>query len=610
MAEISHFHFSLYASASCSSAMARTLAATPRQLPLTLSFPASSSVKFNGRVSSSISCSLPLATSTSRACTLKCSASASQSYAYQSEKFLEASKKGNLIPLYHCILCDHLTPVLAYRCLVKEDDRDAPSFLFESVEPGLDASTIGRYSVIGAQPSIEIVAKENMVTIMNHYEGQRTEMIVDDPMEVPRRMMEDWTPQLVDDLPEVFSGGWVGYFSYDTVRYVEKKKLPFSIAPPDDRNLPDVHLGLYEDVMIFDHLEKKAYVIHWVRLEQYTTVEEAFDDGMNRLENLLSRVHNTATPRLAAGSIELSTRLFGPKLEMSSMTSEEYKAAVLHAKEHILAGDIFQIVLSQRFERRTFADPFEIYRALRIVNPSPYMAYLQARGCILVASSPEILTRVKKNKIINRPLAGTVRRGKTPKEDKMLEKELLNDEKQCAEHIMLVDLGRNDVGKVSKAGSVKVERLMDIERYSHVMHISSTVTGELLDHLTTWDALRAALPVGTVSGAPKVKAMELIDQLETTRRGPYSGGFGGISFSGDMDVALALRTIVFPTSTRYDTMYSYDDLNKRREWVAHLQAGAGIVADSDPADEQRECENKAAGLARAIDLAEESFVKK
>ncbi|XP_058009010.1 anthranilate synthase alpha subunit 2, chloroplastic isoform X2 [Hevea brasiliensis] len=591
MAEISHFHFSLYASASCSSAMARTLAATPRQLPLTLSFPASSSVKFNGRVSSSISCSLPLATSTSRACTLKCSASASQSYAYQSEKFLEASKKGNLIPLYHCILCDHLTPVLAYRCLVKEDDRDAPSFLFESVEPGLDASTIGRYSVIGAQPSIEIVAKENMVTIMNHYEGQRTEMIVDDPMEVPRRMMEDWTPQLVDDLPEVFSGGWVGYFSYDTVRYVEKKKLPFSIAPPDDRNLPDVHLGLYEDVMIFDHLEKKAYVIHWVRLEQYTTVEEAFDDGMNRLENLLSRVHNTATPRLAAGSIELSTRLFGPKLEMSSMTSEEYKAAVLHAKEHILAGDIFQIVLSQRFERRTFADPFEIYRALRIVNPSPYMAYLQ-------------------NKIINRPLAGTVRRGKTPKEDKMLEKELLNDEKQCAEHIMLVDLGRNDVGKVSKAGSVKVERLMDIERYSHVMHISSTVTGELLDHLTTWDALRAALPVGTVSGAPKVKAMELIDQLETTRRGPYSGGFGGISFSGDMDVALALRTIVFPTSTRYDTMYSYDDLNKRREWVAHLQAGAGIVADSDPADEQRECENKAAGLARAIDLAEESFVKK
>ncbi|CAK7331272.1 unnamed protein product [Dovyalis caffra] len=524
-------------------------------------------------------------------------------------RFQEASKNGNLIPVYRCIFSDHLTPVLAYRCLVREDDRDAPSFLFESVEPGLDASTIGRYSVVGAQPSMEIVAKENMVTIMDHYEGHRMEEIVEDPMEVPRRIMEGWKPQLIDELPEAFCGGWVGYFSYDTVRYVEKKKLPFSGAPPDDRNLPDVHLGLYDDVIVFDHVEKKAYVIHWVQLDQFSSVEEAFKDGMSRLDSILSRVHDIATPRLPAGSIKLFTRLFGPKLENSSMTSEEYKDAVLQAKDHILAGDIFQIVLSQRFERRTYADPFEIYRALRIVNPSPYMTYLQARGCILVASSPEILTRVKKEKITNRPLAGTIRRGKTPKEDIMLEKELLNDQKQCAEHIMLVDLGRNDVGKVSKPGSVKVEKLMNIEHYSHVMHISSTVTGELLDKLTSWDALRAALPVGTVSGAPKVKAMELIDQLEVTRRGPYSGGFGGISFTGDMDIALALRTIVFPTSIRYDTMYSYKDVNTRREWVAHLQAGAGVVADSDPADEQRECENKAAALARAIDLAESAFLK-
>ncbi|XP_068337452.1 anthranilate synthase alpha subunit 2, chloroplastic-like isoform X2 [Pyrus communis] len=499
----------------------------------------------------------------------------------ESEKFVEASKKGNLIPLSRSIFSDHLTPVLAYRCLVKEDDRDAPSFLFESVEPGSNDSNVGRYSFIGAQPSIEIVAKENMVTIMDHREGCRTEEIVEDPMTVPRRIMEGWTPQLLDELPEAFCGGWVGYFSYDTVRYVEKKKLPFPSAPPDDRNLPDVHLGLYDDVIVFDHVDKKAHVIHWVQLDQYSSVDEAFNDGINRLETLLSKVHDIITPRLPAGSIEFNTQLFGTKLEDSSLTSEEYKEAVLEAKEHILAGDIFQIVLSQRFERRTFADPFEIYRALRIVNPSPYMTYLQARGCILVASSPEILTRVKKKTITNRPLAGTVRRGKTPKEDLMLEKQLLNDEKQCAEHIMLVDLGRNDVGKV---------------------------TGELLDDLTSWDVLRTALPVGTVSGAPKVKAMELIDKLEVTRRGPYSGGFGGISFSGNMDIALALRTIVFPTSFRYDTMYSYKDANKRREWVAHLQAGAGIVADSDPADEQRECENKAAALARAIDLAESSFV--
>ncbi|KAL6204455.1 hypothetical protein ACLB2K_021722 [Fragaria x ananassa] len=581
-----------------------TLAVSSRELTSTLAFPSTVAVNFNGRFSSS----LPLLRSTARVRTLRCSALSSPSLAEQSEKFFEASKNGNLIPLYRSVFSDHLTPVLAYRCLVKEDDRDASSFLFESVEPGSKDSNVGRYSVIGAQPSIEIVAKENMVTIMNNRERRRTEEIVEDPMTVPQRITEGWIPQRLDELPEAFCGGWVGYFSYDTVRYVETKKLPFSGAPPDDRNLPDLHLGLYDNVIVFDHVEKKAHVIHWVQLDQYSSVEEAFNDGMNRLDTLVSRVHDIVSPRLPAGKIELQTHLFGAKLENSNMTSEEYEEAVLKSKEHILAGDIFQIVLSQRFERRTFADPFEIYRALRIVNPSPYMTYLQARGCILVASSPEILTRVKNRKITNRPLAGTVRRGKTPKEDQMMENHLLNDEKQCAEHIMLVDLGRNDVGKVSKPGSVKVEKLMNIERYSHVMHISSTVTGELLDHLSSWDVLRTALPVGTVSGAPKVKAMELIDELEVTRRGPYSGGFGGISFSGNMDIALALRTIVFPTSFRYDTMYSYKEAGKRREWVAHLQAGAGIVADSVPAEEQRECENKAAGLARAIDLAESSFV--
>ncbi|CAI0396556.1 unnamed protein product [Linum tenue] len=510
-------------------AMGRTLAVALPQPPPPLRLPAAPSVNFDGRLTSASftsSSSISLVGRSSRFGSHKCAASTYQPIVDQSEKFHEAAKKGNLIPLHQCLLCDHLTPVLAYRCLVREDDRDAPSFLFESVQPGLDASTVGRYSIIGAQPTIEIVAKENMVTTMYHHENRREEQIVDDPMDVPRRIMEGWTPQLVDELPECFCGGWVGFFSYDTVRFVEKKKMPFSAAPPDDRNLPDIHLGLYDDVIVFDHVDKKAHLIHWVQLDRYSSIEEAYNDGIDRLMNLISRIHDIAP------------------------------------------------------------------------------------GCILVASSPEILTRVKKNKITNRPLAGTVRRGKTPKEDLMLETELLNDEKQCAEHIMLVDLGRNDVGKVSKPGSVKVEKLMNIERYSHVMHISSTVTGEMLDNLTSWDVLRAALPVGTVSGAPKVKAMELIDELEVTRRGPYSGGFGGISFNGDMDIALALRTIVFPTSTRYDTMYSYADVNKRREWVAHIQAGAGIVADSDPDDEQRECENKAAGLARAIDLAESSFVNK
>ncbi|CAI0556784.1 unnamed protein product [Linum tenue] len=556
MCELSQFRASSLLPTKTFPAMSTTLAvALPQPLGVR-------EVNFNGRLtsaSSTSSRSISLAGGSSRFGSHKCAASTYQPIVDQSEKFHEAAKKGNLIPLHQCLLCDHLTPVLAYRCLVREDERDAPSFLFESVQPGLDASTVGRYSIIGAQPTIEIVAKDNMVTTMYHHENRREEQIVEDPMDVPRKIMEGWTPQLVDELPECFCGGWVGFFSYDTVRYVEKKKMPFSAAPTDDRNLPDMHLGLYDNVIVFDHVDKKSHLIHWVQLDRYSSTEEAYNDGIDRLMNLISRVHDIAPPRLSAGSIMLSPSLFGPKLDVSSMTNEDYKEAVLAAKEHILAGDIFQIVLSQRFERRTYADPFEIYRCLRVVNPSPYMTYLQARGCILVASSPEILTRVK---------------------------------------------------KVSKPGSVKVEKLMNIERYSHVMHISSTVTGEILDDLTSWDVLRAALPVGTVSGAPKVKAMELIDELEVTRRGPYSGGFGGISFNGDMDIALALRTIVFPTSTRYDTMYSYADVSKRREWVAHIQAGAGIVADSNPDDEQRECENKAAGLARAIDLAESSFVNK
>ncbi|KAK8947545.1 hypothetical protein KSP40_PGU016927 [Platanthera guangdongensis] len=527
----------------------------------------------------------------------------------EAARFQEASRNGyNVVPLYRSIFSDHLTPVLAYRCLIREDERDAPSFLFESVEQSSRGINVGRYSVVGAQPAMEIVAKENVVFIMDHEEGCKTETVMEDPMEVPRTIMAGWRPWIIEDLAETFCGGWVGYFSYDTVRYAEKKKLSFSSSPKDDRNLPDVQLGLYNDVIVFDHVEKKAFVIHWVHIDRYSSIEEAYQDGRSRLKKLLSRVHSSVVPRLTHGSVKLQTRQFGSSLKMSSMTSEAYKEAVVKAKEHILAGDIFQVVLSQRFQKPTFADPFEVYRALRIVNPSPYMAYLQARGAILVASSPEILIRLNERKIVNRPLAGTIRRGKTEEEDKQLEHTLLNDAKQCAEHIMLVDLGRNDVGKVSKPGSVKVEKLMNVERYSHVMHISSTITGELLDKLTCWDALRAALPVGTVSGAPKVRAMELIDELEVTRRGPYSGGFGGISFAGDMDIAIALRTIVFQPNVSYNTMCSYKHADRWREWVAHLQAGAGIVADSVPDDEHRECENKAAALARAIDLAESAFV--
>lgn len=276
-----------------------------------------------------------------------------------------------------------------------------------------------------------------------------------------------------------------------------------------------------------------------------------------------------------------------------------------NAKEYIKAGDIFQVVLGQRFERTSTADPFDVYRALRAVNPSPYMVYMQCEGCILVASSPEILCRVRRDSdnnrmVTNRPLAGTRRRGLSPAEDEALALELLADEKERAEHIMLVDLGRNDVGIVSRAGSITLPAVMEIERYSHVMHISSTVTGALRDSIDCWDALRAALPVGTISGAPKIRAMQIIDELEPIKRGPYGGGMGYIGLDGDMDIALTLRTMVVPTSLHFD-------LHNGQQWVYHLQASGGIVADSKADDEYQETVNKSAALARAIDVAEFAF---
>ncbi|MCZ6836755.1 MAG: chorismate-binding protein, partial [Planctomycetota bacterium] len=280
----------------------------------------------------------------------------------------------------------------------------------------------------------------------------------------------------------------------------------------------------------------------------------------------------------------------------SNFQREDYESAVQRCREYIAAGDAFQIVISQRFERTSRADPFEIYRALRIVNPSPYMIYLQAQGSILVASSPEILCRTKDGVVTNRPLAGTRKRGASLQEDLDLEQDLLADSKERAEHIMLVDLGRNDLGRVCELASIEVPCIFEIERYSHVMHLSSTVTGRLLEKLDAWDALRGTLPVGTVSGAPKVRAMQIIDELEPTKRGPYAGGIGFIGLNGDMDIAIALRTMVIPTAQHKDGL-----------WTVHLQAGAGIVADSKPEAEYEETINKAAALGRAIDLAEAAF---
>jgi len=352
---------------------------------------------------------------------------------------------------------------------------------------------------------------------------------------------------------------------------------------------------------VFDNATKQLYAVHWVMVDEYSSADEAYTTGMDALDAMIDDLQPSKSPPMKQGyvNLELNQRPSEPK--DSTMTKDEFLGAVAATKEHIKAGDIFQLVLSHRFQRKTSVDPFEVYRALRVVNPSPYMIYYQGRDCILVASSPEILCRVDKARtVVNRPLAGTRMRGKTPEEDEALEVDLLADEKERAEHVMLVDLGRNDVGRVSKAGTVKVEKLMEIERYSHVMHISSTVTGNLIDDLGPWDVLRAALPAGTVSGAPKVRAMQIIDNLEVTRRGPYGGGIGYVGFTGEMDMALALRTMVVPTRQAKET-------NGSREWMIHLQAGAGIVADSNPESEYQETVNKAAALGRAIDLAESAF---
>lgn len=549
----------------------------------------------------------------------------------QNEEFEQfcthAATGANLVPLYRRIFSDQLTPVQAYRCMVEHGDLESPSFLLESVVNG---DQQGRYSFVGAMPALEVVAKGHKVTVLNHLSGSRKVSTEDDPMEVPVQLSRNWRPAAVEGLPAVFTGGWVGYAGYDTVRYVYGNKIPFSSAPEDDRNLADMHLALYNDVIVFDQATKLVYIICWVHLDDETTsvssssssnghsssssrdatsLREAFDSGKQRLHALVQQLSSNPPPSLAPAQVDMALSQLPAPPGKSNMTKQQFLDAVLAAKEYILSGDIFQLVLSQRYERRTFATPFEVYRALRVVNPSPYMVYMQARGCIIVSSSPEILCRVDNERVVtNRPLAGTRRRGVTPEADKALEQELLADQKECAEHVMLVDLGRNDVGKVSKSGSVVVEKLMEIERYSHVMHISSTVTGQLQPGLDSWDALRAALPAGTVSGAPKVRAMQIIDELEVHKRGPYGGGLGVVAFSGSMDMALGLRTMVIPTANN-DSLYNYRGTDSRREWTIHLQAGAGLVADSVPESEYEETLNKAAALGRAIDLAEQAFVE-
>jgi anthranilate synthase component 1 len=519
---------------------------------------------------------------------------------------LAAASPTALVPLYRRLFSDALTPVLAYRRMVRPDRRMDPSFLFESVVGG---DRVGRYSFLGTQPVAELVAYDRQVTHKDHCSGESRTYHADDPLKEMSRLTQGATLAAVPGLP-AFTGGWVGYAGYDTVRYLEGEKLPK--PPADDRGLPDLHMQLYHDVIAFDHVRKVLLIITHVRPDAHATLDAAYRAGEARLDALAARLIDPAPDddphrvELSPGHVDLDSP--PPTLPVSSMGEGGYQRAVLACKEFIAAGDAFQIVPSQRFELRTQVDPFDVYRALRVVNPSPYMFYLQAEGAILIGSSPEILCRVQEGVVTSRPLAGTRRRGASEREDAELERDLLSDPKEVAEHVMLVDLHRNDVGRVAVPGTIALPEVLVIERYSHVMHISSEVRGRLRAGMDAWDALRVSLPVGTVSGAPKVRAMQIIDDLEPTRRGPYAGAVGYVDLAGNMDMAIALRTmVVMPEAGGVRDADGAGDGPAR--WRVHLQAGGGIVADSDPDAEHQETLNKAAALAKAVAVAEQAFGK-
>ena len=505
------------------------------------------------------------------------------------------AEQGDLVPVYRQLVADTLTPVSAF-CRLQSG---SSAFLFESVVGG---EKIGRFSFVGTDPFLRLEAFGNDVTLTecgsNGQAERATQRHIDDPLKELESLIAGYRAAPHPKLPR-FCGGAVGYAGYDIIRYAEH--LPN--APHDDRKLPDMSFAFYDRMVIFDHVQKTILVVAHARVGQVSNLPGSrTEDGP--VENLphdrgnlraayaaaCARVDETCqqlqtgTANLPLSDIDFTGE---PQLDYrSNFTQPEFEAAVEKCKEYIVAGDIFQVVISQRLQLETQATPLDIYRALRVVNPSPFMFLLKTPHTTLVGSSPEIMVRVEDGEVTIRPLAGTRKRGATDEEDQRLEQELLADPKERAEHVMLVDLARNDVGRVAQYGSVKLSDVMCVERYSHVMHITSNVQGQLVPGLTALDALRAGLPVGTVSGAPKVRAMQIIDELEPTRRGPYAGAVGYIDFTGNMDTCIALRTLVLQGNT------------------ASIQAGAGIVADSVPESEYHETLSKAKGLLKAIDIAE------
>jgi len=479
--------------------------------------------------------------------------------------FCQLAQKGNLVPVYREIMADMDTPVTAFR---KIDD-GCYSFLLESIEGG---EKWARYTFLGSSPSLVVRTKGKTVETIEH--GVITSQAVADPLDSIRALLSRFTPVEVPGLPRFF-GGAVGYLGYDMVRHFEH--LP--TQKPALIDAYDAYFLVTDTLIIFDNVSQKIKVVSNAHLGGTVSAEDAYAEALARIEGIIHKLRGPLPPAGAPEAVK-------PAELRSNISREEYEAAVEKAKEYVRAGDIIQVVPSQRFSGTLSADPFDIYRVLRTLNPSPYMFFLRLDGTVIAGASPEVMVRKEGTRAELRPIAGTRPRGATPEEDATLAEELLADPKERAEHVMLVDLGRNDLGRVCATGTVTVSELMVIERYSHVMHIVSNVYGELAEGRDAFDLVRATFPAGTLSGAPKVRAMEIIDELEPVRREIYGGAVGYFSFSGNMDLAIAIRTLVI------------------KDGMVHLQAGGGVVADSDPAAEWQETVNKAMAVRRAIEIAE------
>lgn len=476
------------------------------------------------------------------------------------------------VPVYREVFADMETPVSVYLKLTSGATR--PGFMLESVEGGMH---VARYSFIGADAAALVTLRDGALDIQGELPDAFTGY--DDPLDAIASLIAPFRTEINPALPR-FTGGAVGFLSYDAVRAFESR-VPRHQKP--GLGYPDAQFHIADTLVVFDHLERVLKVVSHVRIHDSRGLESAYEDAVGRINTVIEKLNGPLPNYPVNGDLPTASV---QERRVPNMSREDFHAKVSRAKDYIRQGDIFQVVLSQRVDIQTPAHPFSIYRSLRTVNPSPYMFFFDFGHHQVVGSSPELLVRLEGGVVSNHPIAGTRPRGATTQEDIQNARDLMADEKERAEHIMLVDLGRNDIGRVSKPGTVRLPKLMEIERYSHVMHIVSNVDGEIRDDLGAMDALRSCFPAGTVSGAPKVRAMEIIAELEPDARGVYSGAIGYIDFSGEMDTCIALRTLVY------------------KDGVASLQAGGGIVADSTPENEYRESFHKMAALERAIERAE------